>query len=105
MKIEPAPPKKKGRLPRALDALRRIKSRRETQPSPKAWAVSFLVYALGSAGVATFEQGFLLFAWLMCGPLALTIYLTFDGKGSLLNPYTLFFTTVVALSIAGYFYF
>ena len=42
------------------------------------------------------------FAWLMTGPLGISVYLTFDGRGSLLNPYTLFFSAIVAGAAGGH---
>jgi hypothetical protein len=35
----------------------------------------------------------------MVGPIGITVYLTFDGRGSLLNPYTLFFSALVAAAL------
>jgi hypothetical protein len=86
------PPRRLGRVRRAL----RIPRHREKMPSIGAISLFVLVFALGAVSVGYLGSGLLLLAWLMAGPLAITIYLTFDGRGSLLNPYTLFFGAIVA---------
>ncbi|MGE4063224.1 MAG: hypothetical protein AB7E79_07625 [Rhodospirillaceae bacterium] len=93
---------RKPRIPLVRRAARHFKRRREKPLSPAAIAVSILIYALGAATAGYFGSGLLLFAWLMAGPLAVTVYLTFDGHGSLLNPYTLFFAAIVAASVAAH---
>ncbi len=87
------------RFARARNAVRRIRRKREKLPSAMAVSACALVYALGAAGVGYFGTGLLLFAWLMAGPLGLSVYLTLDADGSLLNPYTLLFSAVVSGSI------
>jgi len=98
--------KKGARIAHVSNAVRqRVRSTRRDAPSPRAWSASVLTYALGSVAVAAIDQGFLLVAWLMCGPLAVTVYLTFDDHHSLLNAYTLFFSAIVLGCLAGYFYY
>ena len=63
-----------------------------------------IAYFGGALAVGFFNQGFLLSAWLTTGPLFVTIYMTFEGKGSLLNPYTMFFATILVACIAAYFF-
>ena len=89
------------RLARVRNAARRINRQRERLPAG-AFSAAILVYALGAAVAGYFGSGLLLFAWLMAGPLGITVYLTFDGHGSLLNPYTLFFSAVVLLSVGAH---
>src|SRR5690606_31668151 len=82
---------------------RRAVSHREKLPSQLSVAVSVLIYFVGGLAFSVLvDRGFLLFAWLMCGPLGLTIYLARELKHTLLNPYTLFFATLVVLGVAGY---
>jgi len=95
--FETSPP----RVTLARRAARHFKRRREKPLPAAAIAVSVLIYALGAAAAGYFGSGLLLFAWLMTGPLAVTVYLTFDGHGSLLNPYTLFFFAIVAGCVAA----
>jgi len=66
-------------------------------------AASCAVYVGGAIGVGLFDQGFLLLAWLMTVFLGVAVYLTLDAHGRLINAYTVFFTSVIALSVAGYF--
>lgn len=77
--------------------------RREKVPSAELIAGSCATYFLGALGIGAIDSGFLLLAWLMTGFLAIALYLTLDGRGSLLNPYTLFFGGTVGASVAGYF--
>jgi len=77
-------------------------SRREKIPSPLSVCISVCVYFFGALLVSEFDRVWLLSAWLLAGPLLFTIYLTFDARGSLLNPYTLFFATSVVLTLGGY---
>lgn len=96
--FEPQP----RRLERVKNAVRRIRRKREKPLSASAISLFVLVYAAGATAVGYFEAGLLLFAWLMMGPLGITVYLTFDGRGSLLNPYTLFFSAVVAAAVGAH---
>jgi len=77
-------------------------SRREKVPSPRAIGLAAFVYFFGALAIYTIDPVYLLGAWGMGGGLLVTVYLTRDAKGSLLNPYTLFFATVVAICLAGY---
>ena len=95
--FEPQP----RRLERVKNAVRRIHRKREKPLTAGATSIFFLVYAAGASGVGYFGTGLLLFAWLMVGPLGITVYLTFDGRGSLLNPYTLFFSALVAAALGA----
>lgn len=92
------------RLERVQNAVRRIHRKREKPLSAVATSIFVLVYAAGASAVGHFGTGLLLFAWLMMGPLGITVYLTFDGRGSLLNPYTLFFSTLVAAAVGAQLY-
>ena len=89
------------RLERVKNAVRRIHRKREKPLSAGATSIFILVYAAGASAVGYFGTGLLLFAWLMVGPLGITVYLTFDGRGSLLNPYTLFFSALVAAALGA----
>jgi hypothetical protein len=80
-----------------------LQRRREKPLSEIEVAIFLAIYALGLYGVGFIDPGFLLFSRLMSGPLAVTVYLTLDGRGSLLNPSTLFFFMVVIGSFAAYF--
>jgi len=95
--FEPRP----RRLERVKNAVRRIHRKREKPLSAGATSIFFLVYAAGASAVGYLGTGLLLFAWLMIGPLGITVYLTFDGRGLLLNPYTLFFTALVAAALGA----
>ena len=85
-----------------VSRLRRPFFRRESVPSPLAIGVSVFTYFFGALGVYRIDPGFLLMAWLMGGFLLLTVYMTFDARGSLLNPYTLFFAGTVLACLGGY---
>jgi hypothetical protein len=77
--------------------------RRSEKPlSETSVAIFLAIYALGLYGVGFFDSGLLLLSGLMTGPLVITIYLNLDGRGSLLNPYTLFFAALVLGSLAGH---
>jgi ABC-type Fe3+-siderophore transport system permease subunit len=89
---------------RRIRIIRRSADRRERVPSPSAIGVCCAIYFLGALGVYTVDQGYLLFAWLMSGLLGVAVYLTLDLRGSLANPYTLFFAAVVMSSLGGYIY-
>ena len=89
------------RLERVKNAVRRIHRKREKPLSAVATSIFVLVYAAGASAVGYLGTGLLLFAWLMMGPLGITVYLTFDGRGSLLNPYTLFFSALVAAAVGA----
>lgn len=92
-----------AKAPFVRRAARRFNRHREKPLSPSAVAVSLSAYALGASATGYYGTGLLLFAWLMTGPLGVTVYLTFDGRGSLLNPYTLFFAAIVSASVALHF--
>lgn len=95
-----APPR---RLARTRAFVLRLQRRRE-RPLPETGLAIFLaIYALGLYAVGFLDIGFLLFSWLMAGPLAVTVYLTFDGRGSLMNPFTLFFAAIVLASFTAHF--
>lgn len=96
--FEPQP----RRIERVKNAVRRMRRKREKPLSPGATSIFVLVYAAGASAVGYFGTGLLLFAWLMLGPLGLTVYLTFDGRGSLLNPYTLFFAALVSAAVGAH---
>ncbi len=91
------------RFARIKSRIRGFKREREKPLSLNAVAIFALVYFGGGLVVQRFDQGFLLFAWIMTGPLAITVYHTREVHGSLLNPYTLFFSTVLAASITAHF--
>ena len=97
-----APPR---RLSRTRAFVLHLQRRREKPLSEPGVAIFLAVYAFGLYAVGFLDPGFLLFSWLMTGPLAVTVYLTFDGRGSLMNPYTLFFTALVLASFAAHFLF
>ena len=80
----------------------RLPRRREKPLSETGVAIFLAIYALGLYAVGFHDPSYLLLSWLMTGPLAVTVYLTFDGRGSLMNPYTLFFAAVVLASFAAY---
>jgi len=83
--------------------IKRVSRKREKPPSELAIATLALAYFGGALAVCLFNQGYLLAAWLTTGPLFVTVYLTFDGiRGSLLNPYTLFFAAVLVACVAGF---
>lgn len=94
--------KPRGRIARLRELGRRARRKRESIPSPAAISIFILVFAGGAATVGSLGSGLLLFAWLMAGPLAVTIYLTRDAGGSLINPYTLFFAAIIAASLGAY---
>jgi len=77
--------------------------RRESAPSPVVIGIAAFTYFFGALGIYAFDPVFLPLAWGMGGGLVVSVYLTLEGKGSLLNPYTLFFASVVAGCVAGYF--
>ena len=91
------------RFVRARKITQRVSRKRKKPPSD--WAVGALAigYFGGALCVLHFDEGFLLAAWLTTGPLFVTVYMTFEGRGSLLNPYTLFFTTILVACITGHF--
>ncbi|MGE3333162.1 MAG: hypothetical protein AB7I36_05930 [Rhodospirillaceae bacterium] len=76
---------------------------REKGPSPLWIAVSSAIYVGGAVGVGIINQGFLLLAWLMTVFLAMAVYLTLDAHGRLINAYTIFFTSIIALSATAHF--
>jgi len=90
------------RIERIKSAVRRVRRNRERPLSARATSVLVLVYAAGASGVGYFGSGLLLLAWLMTGPLGISVYLTFEGRGSLLNPYTIFFGTVVTAAVGAH---
>lgn len=75
---------------------------REKVPSPLAVSVSVCTYFFGALVTYPIDHTFLLASWLAAGPLHYTVYLTREARGSLLNPYTLFFTGLVMFSLGGY---
>ncbi len=77
--------------------------KREKSPPPAAASLAVLGYFFGALGVHEIDPGYLLMAWMLAGLMALTIYYTVLGKGSLLNPYTMFFAAASMVCIAGYF--
>ena len=90
------------RLARTRPFVLRLPRRREKPLSEAGVAIFLAIYALGFYAVGFHDPGYLLLSWLMTGPLAVTVYLTFDGRGSLMNPYTLFFAAIVLGSFAAY---
>jgi len=94
-----APPR---RLARTRSFVLRLSRRREKPLSETGVAIFLAIYAVGFYAVGFHDPGYLLLSWLMTGPLAVTVYLTFDGRGSLMNPYTLFFAAVVLGSFGTY---
>lgn len=109
---EPPPVLDQGEVPfeppqrfaRARKIIRHVSRKRKKPPADWAIGLLALVYFGGALGVGQFNQGFLLSAWLMTGPLFVTIYLTFEGRGSLLNPYTMFFATSLVACVGAYFF-
>jgi len=97
------PFEKPKRFRRAREAIKRASRKREKPPSDLSIGALAFAYFGGALAVFKFDQGFLLSAWLAAGPLYVTIYMTFEGRGSLLNPYTLFFATVVIACIGAHF--
>ena len=81
----------------------RIARFREKAPSAAQIALSSAVYFLGAVGVGLHDRGFLLLAWLMAGFLGVAVYLALDGRGSLINSWTVFFGAVVSANVVGYF--
>jgi hypothetical protein len=77
-------------------------NRKEKIPSPLAICISVCIYFLGALFICEIDRVWLLSAWLFAGPLLFTVYLTLDARGSLLNPYTLFFAGSVVLTLGGY---
>jgi hypothetical protein len=76
--------------------------KREQAPSAGSLATAVSVYFFGALGIYKIDPSFLLGAWLFSGFLLLTVYFTFEMRGSLLNPYTLFFAAMVAGCLGGY---
>jgi H+/Cl- antiporter ClcA len=91
------------RFARTRKLIRHVRRKREKPPPVTAITVFVLIYFVGGLGVRYFDSGSLLVAWLATGPLAVTIYLTYEGRGSLLNPYTLFFSTILVAGVATHF--
>ena len=87
----------------ARKIIRRVSRKREKPPSDLAVCVLVVTYFGCALAVHYFNHGFLLSAWLTTGPLFVTVYMTFEGRGSLLNPYTLFFTAILVSCVAAYF--
>ena len=103
MRITKSPSKRRrGVLARTRSFVLRLQRRREKPLSETGVAIFLAIYALGFYAVGFHDPGYLLLSWLMTGPLAVTVYLTFDGRGSLMNPYTLFFAAIVLGSFAAY---
>jgi len=97
--FEPAPRAFVG----ARKIIKRVSRKREKPPSDLAVCVLVVIYLGGALVVDYFNRGFLLSAWLTTGPLFVTVYMTFEGRGSLLNPYTLFFAAILISCVAAYF--
>ena len=97
--FEIAPP----RVSPARKLIRHVSRRRKKPPSDLAIALSMLAYFGGALAIYRYDQGLLLSAWLATGPLFVTVYMTFQGRASLLNPYTLFFATILVACVAGHF--
>jgi hypothetical protein len=110
---EPPPELDKGEVPfegpprrfaRTRKILRRVGRKREKAPPAAAIAIFVLLYFFGGLGVRYFDSSSLLVAWLATGPLAVTVYLTYEGRrGSLLNPYTLFFAAILVAGVATHY--
>jgi len=81
---------------------RRSAERREKYPSPTALASCVFVFFLTALAISGLNAGFLLFGWLMMGPLAIAVYVTLDIKGPLVNAYTVLFGMIAASSFAAY---
>jgi len=77
-------------------------ARREKYPSAMAMAFSVLAFFLSALAVSQIDAGFLLFGWLMLGPLAAAIYVTLDMKGPLVNTYTVVFAVIAGCNFAAY---
>ena len=92
------------RFARTRKIIRHVSRKRKKPPSDLAISALAIAYFGGALAVGFFNQGFLLSAWLTTGPLFVTIYMTFEGKGSLLNPYTMFFATILVVCVAAYFF-
>ena len=91
------------RFVRTRKIIQRIGRKREKPPSELAIGIFVLAYSFGALGVYYFDTRYLLLAWLMTGPLVVTVYMTYEGRGSLLNPYTLFFAAIIAACVFAYF--
>ena len=89
---------------RTRNLVRRVIRKREKPPSEVAIAAFVLLYFGGALGVCYFDRTFLLSAWLMAGPLTVAVYSTYEERGPMLNPYVLFFATVIVACIASYFF-
>ncbi len=87
---------------RKISRFHRSSFLREKAPSPSAVCISVCVYFFGALAIYPFDHFFLLSAWLAGGPLLYTVYLTRDARGSLLNPYTVFFAGLVMFNLCGY---
>jgi len=61
----------------------RRRGAREKGTSTVLTGTLLLLYALGTAGIGTINQGLLLLAWLLTGPLVLTAYVTFKKHKTL----------------------
>lgn len=85
-----------------ISRFHRSKFIREKVPSPLAVCVSVCTYFFGALAIYPIDHTFLLASWLAAGPLLYTVYLTREARGSLLNPYTLFFTGLVMFNLGGY---
>ena len=92
------------RFARARNVIRHVSRKRKKTPSDFSIGALAIAYFGGALAVGQFNRGFLLSAWLMTGPLFVSVYMTFEGRGSLLNPYTLVFAGVLTACVAAYFF-
>ncbi len=82
--------------------VRRVIRKREKPNSEAVIAVFVLLYFGGALGVWYIDPTFLLSAWLMAGPLTVAVYSTHEERGRLLNPYALFFATIIVACVASH---
>ena len=70
--------------------------------TPRMVAIACVIYCAAGLAIGTFDQRFLLMAWIMAGFLGLSLYFTVDQRLSLANPGTMFFSAAVLGCLAGY---
>jgi len=90
------------RMLRTRMLIRRAAARRERYPSAQSIALCTLLFFASALAISFFDARFLLYAWMMFGPLVIAIYMSVDSKASVFNPYTLFFGTNVAGGLVGF---
>jgi len=90
------------RMLRTRMLIRRAAARRERYPSAQSVALGTLLFFASALSISFFDSRFLLYAWMMFGPLVIAIYMSIDGKTSLFNPYTLFFGANVVGGLIGF---